>query len=348
MILSLRRTIRRVDPHESAATVGVHGYGCHAVSGRDDHLKRAARRYALLQKLYPREYRRTFGDQMLQSFKDQYRAASQDGGVGFRFWVSVAGDEARSIATEHIQALHLQRVLLLLMLLGVVEFAAIAPFRLKHIPVLMLAALAILPFIGILSAVLLATLLVKAWVKKWQIVAGIFLLGSVLGAFGIQSAVRAATTNTWCTTAHIAHSQPPATLVSATDYFAQGDYDYDRGACAEAISAYTSAIDINPAFAEAYNNRAYTYMMEQDYTHALPDLDRAIQLRPDYVNALMNRGDIYNFDQIDRPRAIADYERVVALGPTESKNTQVCGHLFLAEHNGWHLNTLLDLPRAGC
>jgi hypothetical protein len=40
------------------------------------------------------------------------------------------------------------------------------------------------------------------------------------------------------------------------------------------------------------------------YADALPALDRAIALRPTYVNALMNRGDIYNFYyQIDRARA---------------------------------------------
>jgi tetratricopeptide (TPR) repeat protein len=56
--------------------------------------------------------------------------------------------------------------------------------------------------------------------------------------------------------------------------------------------------------AEAYNNRAYTYMTIRDYADALPDLDQATALRPTYVNALMNRGDIYNFYyQIDRARA---------------------------------------------
>jgi hypothetical protein len=61
----------------------------------------------------------------------------------------------------------------------------------------------------------------------------------------------------------------------------------------------------------------------------------------------MNRGDIYNYDYaIDRSRAIADYNRVIALGPTAIHDTSVCGHRFLALHNGWNPGTFLDLPHA--
>ena len=315
---------------------------------RPRSIEPAAMFYALLVKLYPKEHRRAFGAQMLQTFRDQYRVAAMDDGLVFAFWFGAIFDAARSIAHEHVAALSPKRVLRLLMLLGGVEFALIAPFRLKHIPVLMLAALAILPILALLSAGLLAVLLVKIWVKKWQIVAVIFLVGSAFGGFFIHGAVRAAETNSWCTTPHQAHSQSPGVLISANDYFTKGDYDYDRGACAQAIADYTKAISIDPTFAAAYNNRAYTYMMEQEYAPALADLYRAIELRPDYAHALMNRGDIYNYALIDRPRAIADYDRLIALGPAATRDTQVCGHRFLAVHNGWHLSTILDFPHAGC
>ena len=63
----------------------------------------------------------------------------------------------------------------------------------------------------------------------------------------------------------------------------------------------------------------------------------------------MNRGDIYNYDyNIDRARAIADYDRVIALGPEAMRDTSVCGHRFLAVHNGWNLGTMLDIAHAGC
>jgi len=124
-------------------------------------------------------------------------------------------------------------------------------------------------------------------------------------------------------------STPPVSLTTAQDYLAQGDYDFEQGGCEQAIADYTTAIELNPDFAEAYYNRAYTYMTIHNYAAALPDLDRAIQIRPDYVNALMNRGDIYNYYyQIDRKRAIADYDRVEQIG---SQYTSATGHRAMAE-----------------
>jgi tetratricopeptide (TPR) repeat protein len=138
----------------------------------------------------------------------------------------------------------------------------------------------------------------------------------------------------------------PASLVTAQDYLTLGDYDYDRGDCVQAIQDYSHAIAIDPTFAAAYNNRAYTAMRRQDYAAALTDLDRAIAIRPDYIAALMNRGDIYNYYYaIDRQRAMADYDRVIALGGT--RQTSVCGHRLLASHDGWNPGVVVDLLTRG-
>jgi tetratricopeptide (TPR) repeat protein len=151
--------------------------------------------------------------------------------------------------------------------------------------------------------------------------------------------------DTQCSTTHTATTTPPASLKTTTDYFEQGNYDYDTGDCSKAIVDYTESIKLDPKNSQTYNNRAYTYMRLRDYKSALPDLDKAISLNPNYINALMNRGDIHNYYYaIDRKSAIADYEKVIALGGT--KGTSVCGHLFLAEHNGWNLGTLLAMPTA--
>jgi tetratricopeptide (TPR) repeat protein len=120
--------------------------------------------------------------------------------------------------------------------------------------------------------------------------------------------------------------------------------------CTGALADYTRAIDLHPQMAEAYNNRAYTEMAQQDYAAALPDLNQAIALRPDYVNALMNRGDIYNYYyDIDFDQAIADYDRVLAL---DHAHTSVCGHRLLAQHHGWDLGVLATAvtqrASAGC
>src|SRR2546423_1250590 len=97
---------------------------------------------------------------------------------------------------------------------------------------------------------------------------------------------------------------------SANEFLKRGDDAFDGGNCNQAIAAYSRALALNPNYAEAYNNRAYTYMRMHSYASALQDLDQALRIRPDYIHALMNRGDIHNyyFDQ-DRKEAIADYDR---------------------------------------
>lgn len=106
--------------------------------------------------------------------------------------------------------------------------------------------------------------------------------------------------------------------------------------------------ELNPDFAEAYNNRAYTYMTMENYALALPDLDQALRLRPDYVNALMNRGDIHNYYyDIDFELAVADYDRVLAIDPDAPRHTSVCGHRMLALNHGWNLSILGEILMRG-
>ena len=172
----------------------------------------------------------------------------------------------------------------------------------------------------------------------------------VSGLFAFLRATRVAQLGPACGGDGEPTTAPPAQLVSAADFFAQGDYVYDEGNCAAAIADYTRAIELDPQMAEAYNNRAYTNMALQNYAAALPDLDQAIALRPNYVNALMSRGDIYNYYyDINYDKAIADYDRVLAL---DHEHTSVCGHRLLAQHHGWDLGVLATVvtqgPSAGC
>lgn len=145
-----------------------------------------------------------------------------------------------------------------------------------------------------------------------------------------------------CSSSHDITGNPPTVLKTAKDYFKLGNYEYDTGNCQKAIKDYSKTIEFDPNSAQAYNNRAYTNMRLRNYKDALPDLDKAIELNPNYVQALMNRGDIHNYYyQIDRQAAIADYKRVIAITGSSGGNTSVCGHLFLAKHNGWTLGAYI-------
>ena len=158
----------------------------------------------------------------------------------------------------------------------------------------------------------------------------------ILGAY-FSSTIK----NNYCLIPHKAFSERPLKLETAKDYFKLGNYEYDLGKCDDAIADYTKAIDLDPTISQIYNNRGFTYLMKDDYKNALTDFNKAIEIRPDYVHALMNRGDIYNYYyNIDRKKAIDDYNKIIAQGPWVFQDTAVCGHKMLAEANGWRLQTI--------
>lgn len=149
-----------------------------------------------------------------------------------------------------------------------------------------------------------------------------------------------------CFTSHTPTTTPPQKLKTAKDFLQQGDYEYEKGACDRAVQNYTKAINLNPKYAEAYNNRGYTYMRIRNFENALYDLNKAIEIRPDYVNALKNRGDIYNYYySIDYQKALADYDSALSHGAP--KEGSLCSHRLLALNGGWSLNVLWQLISKG-
>ena len=140
--------------------------------------------------------------------------------------------------------------------------------------------------------------------------------------------------DTQCTQSHETKSTPPENTITAQDYFNMGNYQYDIGDCIQAVVSYTQAVQLDPNFSRAYNNKAYTEMRMHKYNAALGDLNSALAIDPDYVTALMNRGDIHNYYYaIDRQKAIADYNRVIELGKNKDMSGSVCGHKAMAQTN---------------
>ena len=80
------------------------------------------------------------------------------------------------------------------------------------------------------------------------------------------------------------------------------------------IDAYTKAIELNPAYAVAYNNRGNTKNELGRYEAAIVDTDRAIELNPDHAAAYSNRGNAkHGLGHYEA--AIADYDRAIELNP---------------------------------
>lgn len=93
---------------------------------------------------------------------------------------------------------------------------------------------------------------------------------------------------------------------------------FERGFAAtspnERIRFYTEAIRLQPAFPEAYNNRASAYQAKGQIAEALADLDEAIRLKPNYATAYYNRG-ITRYDKGDLAGALKDYDEAIRLKP---------------------------------
>ncbi len=85
----------------------------------------------------------------------------------------------------------------------------------------------------------------------------------------------------------------------------QGDYQ-------GAIADYNRAIEIDPNYVAAYNNRGLAYDDLEEYQRAIADYNRAIKLDPNYAHAYYNRGNVYRHLEQDQ-RAIADYQQAAEL-----------------------------------
>ena len=137
----------------------------------------------------------------------------------------------------------------------------------------------------------------------------------------------------------------PAESATRAEFFLKrgedfaGGHDYNR-----AIADYSTAIQLKPDSAEAYNDRGFAYYLRGDCDRAIADYTRAIELRPDYPKAYNSRGVCYMGGGYSRAMAVADFDRAIALKPDfryayiNRANARLLTHPWLA---------LDDFHRAG-
>ena len=61
----------------------------------------------------------------------------------------------------------------------------------------------------------------------------------------------------------------------------------DQGNFTQAMSDYNKAIEINPNYAEAYNNRGIIYDKQGNFTQAMSDYNKAIEINPKLCRGLL-------------------------------------------------------------
>ena len=97
------------------------------------------------------------------------------------------------------------------------------------------------------------------------------------------------------------------------DHLRKGDSYADKGNWNEAIAEYTKAIELKPDFVEAYNNRASVYTDMGEYDKALADCTKAIELDPLSTIPYYNRSIVYLYKG-EYEKTIADCDKILELG----------------------------------
>ena len=104
---------------------------------------------------------------------------------------------------------------------------------------------------------------------------------------------------------------------TATEYYNRGVEKSDLKDYTGAISDYNKAIELNPDFASAYYNRGFAKDHLKNYNGAITDYNKAIQLNPDYAGAYYNRGNAKNHLQ-DKNGACLDWSKAGELGSSDA------------------------------
>ncbi len=104
-------------------------------------------------------------------------------------------------------------------------------------------------------------------------------------------------------------------VMTARDYFQNGEDFYKKGDFDRAIEEYTKAIQLNNQFLNAYLHRARSYYAKENYDGTIADYSEVLKLDPENIEAYRLRGLIYHSEKREYDRAIADYDQAIRLEP---------------------------------
>jgi len=108
-------------------------------------------------------------------------------------------------------------------------------------------------------------------------------------------------------------------------YLVKGDLD-------RAISNFNKAIEINPGYPDAYNNRGCIYQNKGDLVQAIYDFSKAIEINPRYASAYGNRGLAYA-NKGNLEQAISDCNKAIEIKPGCVEAYFTLGLIYLSKGN---------------
>ncbi|WP_051469919.1 tetratricopeptide repeat-containing S1 family peptidase [Fischerella sp. PCC 9605] len=112
----------------------------------------------------------------------------------------------------------------------------------------------------------------------------------------------------------------PATVATAPtgdEYYIQGGQKEIKGDLKGAIADYSKAIEVNPQYAEAYNDRGIARFKLGDKQGSIEDFSQALRMISIGTNARYNRAYAY-FQLQNYQSAIADFNEVLRINPNNA------------------------------
>jgi tetratricopeptide (TPR) repeat protein len=98
-------------------------------------------------------------------------------------------------------------------------------------------------------------------------------------------------------------------------HYQQGMLHHQQRQLEQAIAHFTKAIELNPAYAPAYNHRGLSYATQGKHDQAIDDFTQAIKLDPNHTGTYVTRA--ISYTRLGRfPEAIADFTKAIKNAPT--------------------------------
>jgi len=120
----------------------------------------------------------------------------------------------------------------------------------------------------------------------------------------------------------------------ADSYYYLAECFDDLGERDDAISSYSKAIEANPKYSEAYNNRGLLENSKHDYEHALKDFNQAILLDSTMYQSYLNLGlSLINIKEYQE--AIYDFTKAISIQPFDPHSffNRGVAFYYLKEYN---------------
>jgi tetratricopeptide (TPR) repeat protein len=124
-------------------------------------------------------------------------------------------------------------------------------------------------------------------------------------------------------------------------YFNEGMECYLKGDLSGAIINWSLTISINPEDPNTYYSRAVVKDALFTWKAALNDYDKALELAPGFIGALINRGNL-KLENGDNEGALDDYNRVLTL---EQNDREITTSIYFNRGNAKYL---LDNKTGAC